>query len=1055
MKNHKLIKLGILTSSALVLGLGQPVLQTVLPGFDGGVVKAEEDKQTIKYRVRHLWSGTDFDAIPPQEKYLSPGESVNETFRVIPGYTPDTSQNDGARVTYDMLSGVEDSDGWLHRASDGVMELNLYYINDNYATSETSTTNVEKTNQPQKIRIHYWDDRFKSEGVSVNPEIQPSKEIYLKPGQTLTEVAPDISDYTLSSIQGNEQSLSLAYDGVYSLENDVDGTPRVGFYYTKNDKNSERPIAISYMSDSIGGAQIFFNGGEKLANHALVNSSTPYTLSHPKIPGYKPSGATLYTNDEGIDIEEGAQITYEDISAVNLPGDVFNGILTYKYVEDSIPPSISAPTLTPAENSENTNHTEDKQPISKELSLSSYGLEGNMRTAISSDDTITIYPGTFYIVRQPKIEGWERGDIILKTNQGKIIKVLHDGERINYEDLYRDDLSGYAGFLSYIYKRPTAVEKTETLDEQPNEVQPEKPAENTARHLYISYIKSGGLERPDGLTSATGIIHSTVLLKPGESYTFPDVTAPGYQLLGVYQGDKQLGVGGSISYDDISYNKDSDFYASDVYYIYGRTPNAVSKEIPAGAVKYRILNYDDTMDGTIPTYTEVAPAKEGYVLPGETLVIKPSDIPGYTFTKRLPWGAEQADSITITTKSLGGSVSGIIQDSFFYTKNPEATPTPTTPVKPQVETRRIHVVYQDITKLYTFGDGKDIELSPGQSYTVVMPDIEGYKADSFDFADSYFWTHAGLKNREEHYTRGLKSLTLNYDDIAPVTEEGRVHNPILYMQYRPVNTETYKPTTPVKPIQPEIPEEKPTTPVQPAGRTILVSSYGIDGDKVTSFVNNDEAYITPESPYIVNQPEIDGWERGDIILVNPDGTEKKVTNGSLITYESLYHEGNAIYDGGLKYTYKRSTKQKPKEETSQPTTPVKPTQPEIPAEKPVTPVRPAETPVVKPTDTGKVDGKPASQVDSKEEAKPGHQAGSGLVSQSVDSKKQTEQEKKQRLAVRSDKKVAEAKAAAKKSDAKSLPNTGETQSSLGIFGFLLALLELAGWTYQGRHDRKR
>ena len=203
---------------------------------------------------------------------------------------------------------------------------------------------------------------------------------------------------------------------------------------------------------------------------------------------------------------------------------------------------------------------------------------------------VNVTPEKPYIVNQPEIAGWESDGAWYTKADSFISKTVKNGEQITYDDLFEDkDNEGtYGGILLYVYKKSQPASDKPAEPQKPAEKpaeEPQKPAEkpqNQERYLANGYIISGGVERPEGLTSETGTVQTTVTLRPGESYTFPNVTAPGYTLLGVYDRDKNLGVGGTINYDDIPYDSDAGIYTKTVYYIYepSKAPNP-QPETPA------------------------------------------------------------------------------------------------------------------------------------------------------------------------------------------------------------------------------------------------------------------------------------------------------------------------------------------------------------------------------------------------------------------------------------------------------------------------------------------
>lgn len=1038
MKNHKLIKLGILTSSALVLGLGQPVLQTVLPGFDGGVVKAEEDdsRRPLKVFAYGYEGDKRVELIPESVEYVTPNSP----------YTVAHPKVDGWKPTVTVLGTF---DGTISRVESG-----------------------------SKLT---YDDLYYEGGAGGG-------------------------------------GINYVYERVSESEGETSSKPEETSKVAE-DKQEERSIAIQYVEINSDGSTHSIAPEGNFPIDAFLSPSDSYTVSHPTIDGYTPSGAALFTNGVETTLEDGKELNYNDIGEQRA---MYNGVLTYKYT--AVSNTAPKTPVQPADSGQ-PNPEENRHPIKFRLHYwdDSFGANGLPTfTDIQDSKEIYLQPGQSVTEVAPDIPGYT-----LATN------ISSSSITLEYDKVSESPSTAGAGFDGDSTPR-IGFHYTKIEAEKPNEIQPEKTAENTARHLYISYIKSGGLERPDGLTSATGIIHSTVLLKPGESYIFPDVTAPGYQLLGVYEGDKELAVGGSISYEDITYNKDSDFYASDIYYIYGRTPNAVSKEIPAGAVKYRILNYDDTMDGTIPTYTEVAPAKEGYVLPGETLVIKPSDIPGYTFTKRLPWGAEQADLITITTKSLGGSVSGIIQDSFFYTKNPEATPTPTTPVKPpkQVEKPveneqpfkyRIYYIDADTGKELLLA--KEKFLAPGQSVVELPEKIAGYYDATYGkkveltkdllsgkelsvyisedkdgvpmlgFAyrkeETPDPTKESIKYRVHYRLAGLNALN---KDLIPPKEavlkhaESIIEQPVAipgykiadgtfpqidlnyymlagkqYVQYIGMDPDGVQIITFVYQVDPDFkptskPEEKPVAPVQPPKLDDKPSEQPITPVKPVETPSEPKTPVVPLQPTTPVTPTNPTNSQNSRVLSNLDGSVR--VHGSEITLKDVsYIKVEEVVANPLSSKDYKAFDIHLYDASGKAIQPKGMVVVSVQADKPVEKVY-----YVAPD--GDLQELDFTQEGNKVSFKTNHFSIYALAFRKLEAYRNGENGgvmiRQEQLPVSNESikadKNEETKvtlSADKQSDARSLPDTGETQSSLSLFGYILALFGLAGWLYQGRHDRKR
>ncbi|WP_161944029.1 hypothetical protein, partial [Streptococcus suis] len=77
---------------------------------------------------------------------------------------------------------------------------------------------------------------------------------------------------------------------------------------------------------------------------------------------------------------------------------------------------------------------------------------------------------------------------------------------------------------------------------------------------------------------------------------------------------------------------------------------------------------------------------------------------------------------------------------------------------------------------------------PGETYTFTAPELAGYEFVSLDYADASYWTEGVILNgtKEQHYRSNVGTLTLSYEDIAPVIEADKSYIPILYINYKEV-----------------------------------------------------------------------------------------------------------------------------------------------------------------------------------------------------------------------------------------------------------------------------
>ncbi|MBM7315254.1 LPXTG cell wall anchor domain-containing protein [Streptococcus suis] len=139
-------------------------------------------------------------------------------------------------------------------------------------------------------------------------------------------------------------------------------------------------------------------------------------------------------------------------------------------------------------------------------------------------------------------------------------------------------------------------------------------------------------------------------------------------------------------------------------------------------------------------------------------------------------------SITLASLAvLGGvlplSTQLVGPETIVYANNPT-----------QTETRKIALVYYDSEKAEYIGESSSIDLKPGETYTFTAPELAGYEFVSLDYADASYWTEGVIVNgtKEQHYRKNVGTLTLSYDDIAPVIEANRTFIPALYVNYKEI-----------------------------------------------------------------------------------------------------------------------------------------------------------------------------------------------------------------------------------------------------------------------------
>ncbi|HEM2864928.1 LPXTG cell wall anchor domain-containing protein [Streptococcus suis] len=139
-------------------------------------------------------------------------------------------------------------------------------------------------------------------------------------------------------------------------------------------------------------------------------------------------------------------------------------------------------------------------------------------------------------------------------------------------------------------------------------------------------------------------------------------------------------------------------------------------------------------------------------------------------------------SITLASLTVLGGVSPLSTqlvgpETIVYANNPT-----------QTETRQIRMVYKDSEKAEYIGEVSYIDLKPGETYTFTTPELAGYQFESLDYADASYWTEGVIVSgtKEQHYRSNVGTLTLSYEDIAPVIEADKSYIPILYVNYKEV-----------------------------------------------------------------------------------------------------------------------------------------------------------------------------------------------------------------------------------------------------------------------------
>lgn len=187
-------------------------------------------------------------------------------------------------------------------------------------------------------------------------------------------------------------------------------------------------------------------------------------------------------------------------------------------------------------------------------------------------------------------------------------------------------------------------------------------------------------------------------------------------------------------------------------------------------ITYRIhYSLNDTVEnGGVPSYTDIAPYKEGVISKGETIIEVAPHIDGYV--------VDGANSISITYDYVTGDnvwhdEDWYPADGFLYNK--VDTPS-STPEKPVQQPKTLNVVWVSIDGDLSNTTLKEevITVNPGESHTVSALDFPGYRLTDGSKAGTYTYetmeneTHVGI-----WYTRDHSTPTPEPTPDPTVTEE--------------------------------------------------------------------------------------------------------------------------------------------------------------------------------------------------------------------------------------------------------------------------------------------
>ena len=529
----------------------------------------------------------------------------------------------------------------------------------------------------------------------------------------------------------------------------------------------------------------------------------------------------------------------------------------------------------------------------------------------------------------------------------------------------------------------------------------------------------------------------------------------------------------------------------------GDNAPAVETVTPAKQTYYVGINHLDERS------VAIVPPEEHENLPAGVYTYRPVEVPGYKYSGYyIVDGVDQrvyADEFVVDTNKLVEPYAGA---SFFYEKvDPVPTPDPT-PQPDPTKTQKFKINYWALragggaTPLGT----ETVEVSPGETYTVQKKDFPGYEFQGAAVDNgTAIATDVELPHNLKHGDKN-QGIDLIYKKKSqkPTPQPTPDPTPNPGQPETPAEKPADKPAEPAKPVQPETPATKPAE--EQKARTLNIMDRPTDENGV--YLPNVDlglskvVQVTPEKPYVVDQPEIEGWQRDKVFYIGEDSSQSKIMkNGDQITYNDLSEGDDGSYGGLLLYSYKRS-----QPASDQPTTPAQPEaptpdpkpspeptptpgQPETPTPAPTPDPKPTpeptpnlgqpETPTPAPTptptptpsdnDSGSNQGNKLNPSDNKPKDNGNGESETPATNQQTADKgsaKQPEAEKPadNSKALDQSKKFATVKPKEtedKKEDMKNkLPNTGEAVSILGFLGVgLLSSLGLTKKRYKGRHER--
>ena len=160
MKTNKVTKLGISLLSVAALGVVAPALIDT-PIFGVAVVKAEEQKEPLKYRISYYDGETGEEITAKKTGVINPGETVN-VYKDIDGYevTSKSSRLPNYEATYDIVARN------FHGDPDGYKGFHLDYKKLDADAKPSDTPKPEVKPEPKPS------DTSKPE---VKPETKPSE----------------------------------------------------------------------------------------------------------------------------------------------------------------------------------------------------------------------------------------------------------------------------------------------------------------------------------------------------------------------------------------------------------------------------------------------------------------------------------------------------------------------------------------------------------------------------------------------------------------------------------------------------------------------------------------------------------------------------------------------------------------------------------------------------------------------------------------------------------------------------------------------------------------